>query len=83
MWMKLQLQYDKDTKAIERRDNLEKEAIATEMMLSSLLNLPELYKRAWNKCLSFYTEKVGNTFRAFEFQSFGNRENEFCPSVPV
>ena len=35
MWMKLQLQYDKDTKAIERRDNLEQEAIATEMLLSS------------------------------------------------
>lgn len=52
MWMKLQLQYDKDTRAIERRDNLEKEAIATEMMLSSLLNLPELYKRLGiNACL--------------------------------
>lgn len=45
LWMKLQIQYDKDTKAIEQRDKKEKEAIATEMMLSSLLNLPEIYQR--------------------------------------
>ena len=58
MWMKLQLQYDKDMKAIEQRDKKEKEAVATEMMLSSLLNLPELYKRLGINTCHFIQKKL-------------------------
>lgn len=58
MWMKLQIQYDKDIKAIEQRDKKEKEAIATEMMLSSLLNLPELYKRLGINTCHFIQKKL-------------------------
>lgn len=58
MWMRLQLQYDKDTVAIAQRDKLENEAIATEMMLSSLLNLPELYKRLGINTCHFIQKKL-------------------------
>lgn len=58
IWMRLQIQYDKDTKTIEQRDKKEKEAIATEMMLSSLLNLPELYKRLGINTCHFIQKKL-------------------------
>ena len=45
MWLNLQAQYDKDIKAIALRDTKETAAINTERMLSTMLNLPELYKR--------------------------------------
>lgn len=44
MWLKLQVRYDKDTKAVAQRDEREKIAISSELMLSALLCLPQLYK---------------------------------------
>lgn len=58
MWMRLQLQYDKDTKVIEQRSKKEKEAIAAEMMLSSLLNLPELYRSLGINLCHFVHKKM-------------------------
>lgn len=45
MWMRLQTQYEKDVKAIAKRDENEKASVNAERMLSTILNLPELYKR--------------------------------------
>ncbi len=58
MWLKLQIQYEKDIKTISERDEREREAYATEKMLSTLLDLPVLYKRLNISISNFIQSKL-------------------------
>ena len=57
-WMRLQTQYDRDIKSIAVRDENEKAAIVAENMLSSTLNLAELYKRLKISAVLYVQEKL-------------------------
>lgn len=57
-WMRLQTQYDRDVKDIAVRDENEKASIVAENMLSSTLNLAELYKRLKISTVLYVQEKL-------------------------
>lgn len=57
-WINAQVLYDKDVAAIEQRDKKESAAIQTEYMLSSLLNMKELYSRLKVRSSLFVQEKL-------------------------
>lgn len=66
-WMRLQTQYDRDVESVAARDEVEKEAIATEKTLAGILNLNEIYKRLKINTALFVQEKH---YRLTEFLGF-------------
>ena len=75
-WMRLQTQYDRDIKDIAVRDENEKAAIVAENMLSSTLNLAELYKRLKISAVLYVQEKLQKLeeFLGFKPLEIGNQE---------
>lgn len=57
-WLNAQAQYNKDITAIEQRDEKEHASIQLEYMLSSLLNMKELYSRLKIRASLFVQEKL-------------------------
>lgn len=57
-WLRLQTTYEKDLQAISARDEKEEAARHTEQMISSLLNLPEIYSRLHVKASLFIQDKL-------------------------
>lgn len=77
-WMRLQTQYDKDVKSISVRDEKEKAAINAESMLSSILNLNELYKRLQINSTLFIQEKLELLKQCFGFEPLDIRNQGFA-----
>ena len=57
-WLNAQAEYDNDVVAIEERDEKEQAAIQLEYMLSSLLNMRELYSKLKIRTSLFVQEKL-------------------------
>lgn len=57
-WLNLQAEYDKDVVAIELRNEKELASIDQEYMLSSLLNMKELYAKLKIRSSLFVQEKL-------------------------
>ncbi len=57
-WLNAQSNYDRDVAAIERRDEKERASVQLEYMLSSLLNMKELYSRLKIRTSLFVHEKL-------------------------
>ncbi len=57
-WLNAQAEYDKDTLAVEQRNEKEQAAIDQEYMLSSLLNMKELYSKLKIRASLFVQEKL-------------------------
>lgn len=57
-WLNVQAEYDKDVVAIEQRNEKEQMAIKQEFMLSSLLNMKELYSKLKIRTSLFVQEKL-------------------------
>lgn len=68
LWLNMQTQYDKDVKAIALRDQRETAAVNTERMLSTMLNLPELYKRLRISSSLFIQSKLESLQKRLGFQ---------------
>lgn len=80
-WMRLQAQYDKDVKAIAARDEKESAAIVTENMLSSTLNLPEIYKRLKISAVLYVQEKLNKLEEFLGFNPLEIRNQEFAQQL--
>ena len=81
LWLSLQTQYDKDVKAINIRDEQERASFNTERMLSTILNLPELYKRL-NINTSFFIQKKLQILQdLLGFQPLDIREKRFAQQI--
>lgn len=63
-WLDLQAQYDKDEKAIARRDKMEGVAIATERMAATLLDMKTLYARLAISASLFVQDKLKKLYAA-------------------
>jgi len=57
-WLNLQAQYEVDIKNISIRDEKEREAFNVERMLTTIINLPELYKRLGINSSVFIQDKL-------------------------
>lgn len=77
-WMRLQTQYDKDVKSIAVRDEKEKAAINAESMLSSILNLSELYKRLKISTTLYIQEKLDVLKQGLGFEPLEIRNQGFA-----
>lgn len=77
-WMRLQTQYDRDVKDIAIRDEKEKAAIVAENMLSSTLNLAELYKRLRISAVLYVQEKLLKLEELLGFKPLEIRNQEFA-----
>ena len=77
-WMRLQTQYDKDVKSIAVRDEKEKAAINAESMLSSILNLSELYKRLKISATLYIQEKLEILKQNLGFEPLDIRSQGFA-----
>lgn len=77
-WMRLQTQYDRDVKDIAVRDENEKAAIVAENMLSSTLNLAELYKRLKISAVLYVQEKLLKLEEFLGFKPLEIRNQEFA-----
>ena len=80
-WMRLQAQYDKDTKAISVRTDAENAAIITENMLSSTLNLPEIYKHLRISAAIYVHEKLSKLEEFLGFNPLDIRNQEFAQQL--
>ena len=80
-WMRLQAQYDKDVKAIADRTEAENSAIVTENMLSSTLNLPEIYKRLKISAALYVQEKLSKQEEFLGFNPLEIRNQEFAQQL--
>lgn len=80
-WMRLQAQYDKDVKAIADRTEAENSAIVTENMLSSTLNLPEIYKRLKISAVLYVQEKLSKLEEFLGFNPLEIRNQEFAQQL--
>ena len=80
-WMRLQTQYDKDVKAIADRSEAENSAIVTENMLSSTLNLPEIYKRLKISAALYVQEKLSKLEEFLGFNPLEIRNQEFAQQL--
>lgn len=80
-WMRLQTQYDKDVKAIADRTEAENSAIVTENMLSSTLNLPEIYKRLKISAILYVQEKLRKLEEFLGFNPLEIRNQEFAQQL--
>ena len=79
--MRLQTQYDKDVKAIADRSEAENSAIVTENMLSSTLNLPEIYKRLKISAVLYVQEKLSKLEEFLGFNPLEIRNQEFAQQL--
>lgn len=77
-WMRLQTQYDRDVKDIAVRDENEKAAIVAENMLSSTLNLAELYKRLKISAVLYVQEKLQKLEEFLGFKPLEIRNQGFA-----
>ena len=80
-WMRLQTQYDRDVKDITVRDENEKAAIVAENMLSSTLNLAELYKRLKISAVLYVQEKLQKLEEFMGFKPLEIRNQEFAQKL--
>lgn len=80
-WMRLQTQYDRDVKDIAVRDENEKAAIVAENMLSSTLNLAELYKRLKISAVLYAQEKLQKLEEFLGFKPLEIRNQEFAQKL--
>lgn len=80
-WMRLQTQYDKDVKTIADRTEAENSAIVTENMLSSTLNLPEIYKRLQISAVLYVQEKLSKLEEFLGFNPLEIRNQEFAQQM--
>lgn len=80
-WMRLQTQYDRDVKDIAVRDENEKAAIVAENMLSSTLNLAELYKRLKISTVLYVQEKLQKLEEFMGFKPLEIRNQEFAQKL--
>ena len=80
-WMRLQTQYDRDVKDIAVRDENEKAAIVAENMLSSTLNLAELYKRLKISAVLYVQEKLQKLEEFLGFKPLEIRNQEFAQKL--
>lgn len=80
-WMRLQTQYDRDVKDIAVRDENEKAAIVAENMLSSTLNLAELYKRLKISAVLYVQEKLQKLEEFMGFKPLEIRNQEFAQKL--
>ena len=80
-WMRLQTQYDRDLKDIAVRDENEKAAIVAENMLSSTLNLVELYKRLKISAALYVQEKLQKLEEYLGFKPLEIRNQEFAQKL--
>lgn len=80
-WMRLQTQYDRDVKTIAVRDENEKAAIVAENMLSSTLNLAELYKRLKISAVLYVQEKLQKLEEYLGFKPIEIRNQEFVQKL--
>ena len=80
-WMRLQTQYDRDVKDIAVRDENEKAAIVAENMLSSTLNLAELYKRLKISAVLYVQEKLQKLEEFLGFRPLEIRNQEFAQKL--
>lgn len=80
-WMRLQTQYDKDVKAIAARDDAEKAAIEAEQMLSSTLNLAEMYKRLKISTAIYVQEKLKMLEGFLGFDPMKIKDQEFAQQL--
>lgn len=80
-WMRLQTQYDRDVKDIALRDENEKAAIVAENMLSSTLNLAELYKRLKISTVLYVQEKLQKLEEFMGFKPLEIRNQEFAQKL--
>lgn len=80
-WMRLQTQYDRDIKDIAVRDENEKAAIVAENMLSSTLNLTELYKRLKISAVLYVQEKLQKLEEFLGFKPLEIRNQEFAQKL--
>lgn len=80
-WMRLQTQYDRDVKDIAVRDENEKAAIVAENMLSSTLNLVELYKRLKISAVLYVQEKLQKLEEFLGFKPLEIRNQEFAQKL--
>ena len=80
-WMRLQTQYDRDIKDIAVRDENEKAAIVAENMLSSTLNLAELYKRLKISAVLYVQEKLQKLEEFLGFKPLEIRNQEFAQKL--
>lgn len=81
LWMRLQTQYDKDTKAIAVRDENEKAAIVAENMLAGTLNLGELYKRLKISTALYVQEKLQKLEELLGFRPLEIKDQEFAQKL--
>ena len=80
-WMRLQTQYDRDVKDIAVRDENEKAAIVAENMLSSTLNLAELYKRLKISAVLYVQEKLQKLEEFLGFKPLEISNQEFAQKL--
>lgn len=80
-WMRLQTQYDRDVKDIAVRDENEKAAIVAENMLSSTLNLAELYKRLKISAVLYVQEKLQKLEEFLGFKPLEINNQEFAQKL--
>ena len=80
-WMRLQTQYDRDVKAIAVRDEAEKAAIVAETMLSSTLNLAEMYKRLKISPALYVQEKLSKLEDCLGFDPLAIKDQEFAQQL--
>ncbi len=80
-WMRLQTQYDRDVKDIAVRDENEKAAIVAENMLSSTLNLAELYKRLKISAVLYVQEKLQKLEEYLGFKPLDISNQEFAQKL--
>lgn len=80
-WMRLQTQYDKDTRAINERTEAEQAAIIIENMLSSTLNLPEIYRRLRINTAMYVQEKLIKLEEFLGFNPLEIRNQEFAQQL--
>lgn len=80
-WIRLQTQYDRDVKDIAVRDENEKAAIVAENMLSSTLNLAELYKRLKISAVLYVQEKLQKLEEFLGFKPLEINNQEFAQKL--
>ncbi|MGN1226610.1 MAG: helix-turn-helix domain-containing protein [Candidatus Cryptobacteroides sp.] len=80
-WIRLQTQYDRDVKDITVRDDNEKAAIVAENMLSSTLNLAELYKRLKISAVLYVQEKLQKLEEFLGFKPLEIINQEFAQKL--
>lgn len=67
-WLNAQAEYDKDILAVEQRNEKEQIAVDQEYMLSSLLNMKELYSKLKIRASLFVQEKLEVLNQIFEME---------------